>query len=26
MRLDLARQINVRDPGYRVYFTVGFEL
>jgi translocation and assembly module TamA len=26
MRLDLARQINVKDPGFRVYFTVGFEL
>ena len=26
MRLDLARQVNVEDPGFRVYFTVGFEL
>ena len=26
IRLDLARQIHVKDPRFRVYFSVGFEL
>lgn len=26
LQLDLARQIGVEDPSYRVHFTVGFEL
>ena len=26
MRLDVTRQINVEDPHFQVYFTVGFEL
>jgi translocation and assembly module TamA len=26
LQLDLARQIGVDDPSYRVHFTVGFEL
>ena len=26
MNLSLARQIGVDDPGFRIHFTVGFEL